>query len=331
MIKLRRRQLLRIVAGAAVLPAIARIARAQAYPSRPITIVVPTGAGGPQDVIARILVEGMRSSLGQPLIIDNVPGAGGTLGTGRVARARPDGYTLEFSVSFSTHVLNGAIYALPYDVIADFAPIVLVADSPQLILAKKALPASDLKELIAWLKANPGKASLGHIGPGSPAHLAGILFQKQTGTQFAFVTYRSAGQAMQDMIAGHIDLMCVAPNISLQHVRAGSIKAYAVMAGKRLQAAPDIPTVDEAGMPRFYASPWYALWAPKGTPPDIIDKLNAAVVHALADSSVRQRLVQTGMEIVSRQEQTPEALAALQKAEIEKWWPIVKEAGIKAE
>jgi tripartite-type tricarboxylate transporter receptor subunit TctC len=158
MMKLARRHLLRILAGAAVLPAIARIARAQAYPSRPITIVVPTGAGGPQDVIARILVEGMRSSLGQPLIIDNVPGAGGTLGTGRVARARPDGYTLEFSVSFSTHVLNGAIYALPYDVIADFAPIVLVADSPQLILAKKALPASDLKELIAWLKANPGKA-----------------------------------------------------------------------------------------------------------------------------------------------------------------------------
>ena len=263
MSKLPRRQFLQLAAGAAAVAGFARLAGAQAYPSRPITVVVPTGAGGPQDVIARILIEGMRPSLGQPLIIDNVPGAAGSLGTGRVARAKPDGYTLGFSVSFSTHVLNAAIYALPYDVIADFAPIALVADSPQIILARKTMPANDLMGLIAWLKANPGKASLGHIGPGSPAHLAGVLFQKQTGTEFQFVTYRSAGQAMQDMIAGHIDLMCVAPNISLQHVRAGSIKAYAVMAKRRLQAAPDIPTVDEAGLPGFYASPWYALWAPK--------------------------------------------------------------------
>jgi tripartite-type tricarboxylate transporter receptor subunit TctC len=329
--RLPRRQFLQLAATAAAGPVTARIAHAQAYPSRPLTVIVPTGAGGPQDVIGRILIEGMRPSLGQPIIVENVPGAGGTLGTGRVARAKPDGYTLAFSVSFSTHVLNAAIYALAYDVIADFAPIALVAESPQLILARKTLPADDLKGLIDWLKAHPGEASLGHIGPGSPAHLAGILFQKLTGTQFQSVTYRSAGQVMQDMIAGHIDLMCVAPNISLPHVRAGSIKAYAVMAKNRLQAAPEIPTVDEAGLPGFYASPWFALWAPNGTPREIIEKLNGAVVTALTDSELRDRLVKTGMEIVPREQQTPEALAALQKTEIEKWWPIIKAAGIKPE
>jgi tripartite-type tricarboxylate transporter receptor subunit TctC len=273
----------------------------------------------------------MHGSLGQPLIIDNVAGASGTIGIGRVARARPDGYTLAFSLSFSTHVLNAAIYALPYDVIEDFEPVALVAHTPQLILATRTMPADELKGLIAWLKANPDKASLGHIGPGSPAHLAGILFQKQTGTKFQFVTYRSAGQAMQDMIAGHIDLMAVAPNIALEHVRAGTIKAYAVMANKRLASAHDIPTVDEAGLPGFYASPWFALWAPKGTPREVIDRLDAAVVEALADNEVRKRLAETGNEIAPREEQTPEALATLQKAEIAKWWPIVKEAGIKAE
>jgi len=322
--RLPRRQFLQLAAAAAA--GRARIARALVYPSRPITVIVPTGAGGPQDVIARILIEGMRPSLGQPIIVENVPGAGGTLGTGRVARD-----TLAFSVSFSTHVLNAAIYALAYDVVADFAPIALVAESPQLILARKTLPADDLKGLIDWLKAHPGQASLGHIGPGSPAHLAGILFQKLTGTQFQSVTYRSAGQAMQDMIAGHIDLMCVAPNISLPQVRAGSIKAYAVMAKNRLQVAPEIPTVDEAGLPGFYASPWFALWAPNGTPREIIEKLNGAVVTALGDGELHDRLVKTGIEIVPREQQTPQALAALQKTEIDKWWPIIKAAGIKPE
>ena len=264
MMKLPRRQFLQLAAGAAAVPAVWRIASAQAYPSRPITIVVPSGAGGPSDVIVRIVAERMRSSLGQPLVIENVTGANGNLGTGRVARAKPDGYTLAFSVSFSTHVVNGAIYALPYDVINDFEPVALVADAPQVILAKKAMPANDLKELTAWLKANPDKASLGHIGPGSPAHVFGILFQKQTSTRFQYVTYRSAAQAMQDMIAGHIDLMFVNPNIALEHVRAGSIKAYAVTAKNRMAAASNIPTVDEAGLPGFYGSPWFAFWAPKG-------------------------------------------------------------------
>ena len=258
-------------------------------------------------------------------------GANGNLGIGRVARAKPDGYTLAFSVSSSTHVFNGAIYALTYDVVNDFAPVALIADSPILILAKKAVPASDLKGLIVWLKANPNKASLGQTGPGSPAHLAGILFQKQTGARFQFANYRSVGQAMQDLIGGHIDLMFVAPNIALEQVRAGSIKAYAVTAKKRLAMTPDIPTVDEAGLPNFYSSVWYAFWGPKGTPRDVIERLNAAVVGTLADTAVRARFADLGQGIFPREQQTPEALAAQQKSEIEKWWPIIKEAGIKAE
>ena len=331
MMKLPRRQFLQLAAGAAAFPAVSRGSQAR----KPIRrgrsrSSCRAGAGGPSDVSRASSPSACAASLGQPLVIENVPGANGTLGTGRVARAKPDGYTLAFSASFSTHVVNGAIYALPYDVVNDFEPVALVADDPQVILAKKAMPANDLKELIAWLKANPDKASLGHIGPGSPAHVAGILFQKQTGTRFQFVTYRSVGQAMQDLIAGHIDLMIFA-TIALEHVRAGSIKAYAVTAKNRLAVAPDIPTVDEAGLPGFYASPWFAIWAPKGTPRDVIDKLNAAVVDALADTAVRSRLAELGYEIVPREQQTPEALGAFHKAEIERWWPILKEAGIKVE
>ena len=328
---MKRRQFLQLAAGAAALPTVSRFASAQAFPSRPITVVVASSSGGPADVIARIIAEGMRASLGQPVIIDNAGGGNGMIGIGRVARAKPDGYTLAFSVSFSTHVVHGAIHRLPYDVISDFEPVALVTDSPQVILAKKAMPANDLNELIGWLRANTDKASLGQTGPGSPAHVAGILFQKQTGTRFQFANYRSAGQAMQDMIAGHIDLMFVAPNIALEHVRAGTIKAYAVTDKSRLAAAPEIPTVDEAGLPGFYASPWHAFWAPKGTPREVIARLNAAVVDSLADTTVRKRLNDIGMQIVPRDQQTPKALGAFQKAEIEKWWPILKEAGIKVE
>ena len=323
-----RRQILQLTAGAFAFPTVVRTANAQAYPSRPITIVVPTGAGGPQDVVARIVTERMRNSLGQPL--ENVAGANGNLGIGRVARANPDGYTLAFSVSFSTHVVNAAIYALPYDVINDFVPIALVAEGPQVILAKNNIPANDLKELIAWLRSNPDKATLGHTGPGSPAHVAGLLFQKLTDTRFQFATYRSAGQAMQDLIAGHIDLMFTAPSIALASVQAGTIKAYAVTAKNRLAVASEVPTVDEVGLPGLYAAPWYAIWAPKGTPRDVVDKLNAAAVNAFANSTTRARLAELGLNLFPRQQQTPEALAAYQKAEIEKWWPILKEAGVKA-
>jgi tripartite-type tricarboxylate transporter receptor subunit TctC len=330
MVRFPRREFLRLAAGAATLPAVSRIASAQSYPSQLVTVIVPSGAGGPTDVIARIVIEHMRGSLGQAFVIENVPAANGTLGVGRVSRAKPDGYTIAFSVSSSTHVFNAAIYALPYDVVNDFEPVGLVTkDRGALIVARKSMPANDLRELIAWLRANPGKATLGHTGPGSPAHVAFIVFQKLTGTRLQEVAYRSAGQAMQDVIAGHIDMMMASPSIGLAAAQAGSVKAYVVTAGNRLVAAPDIPTVDEAGLPGFYAAGWFGLWAPKGTPRDIISRLNAALVDALADTAVRARLDDLGQEIFPRGQQTPEALAALQKAEIEKWWPLIKEAGIK--
>jgi len=303
-------------------------AAAQVYPSRPITVIVSYAAGGSVDVIARLIAERMRVSLGQPVIIENVGGANGTIGTGRVARAAPNGYTLVLGL-LSTHVLNGAVYPLPYDVLNDFEPISLIADSPQVIVAKKAMPAKDLNELIAWLKANPDKASLGSAGAGSPGHLAGVFFQQQTGTRFQFVPYRGIALATQDLVAGQIDMMITSPIVSLPPARAGSIKAYAVTARNRLAAAPDIPTANEAGLPRFYTSSWFALWAPKGTSKTVVGKLNAGVVDALADPAVRKRLGDLGLELFPREQQTPEALAAFHKAEIEKWWPIIKAAGIK--
>jgi len=305
-------------------------ARADAFPSRPITIVVSFPAGGPTDTVARVLAEPMRVALGQPIIIENVTGAAGTIGTGNVARAAPTGYTL--TVGFlGTHVLNGALYKLPYDVLRDFEPIALLASNPQLIVAKRAMPAKDLRELIGWLKANPDKASQGTAGVGSPAHVTGVFFQSVTGTRFAFVPYRGAAPAMQDLIGGQVDLMFDQASNSLPHVRNGNIKAYAVTAATRLPAAPEIPTADEAGLPGFHASVWTGMWAPKDTPSDVISKLNAAVVNALADTRMRQRFVELGQEITPRDHQTPEALRAFQKAEIDKWWPIIKAARITAE
>ena len=305
-------------------------APAQVYPSRPITMVVPFPPGGPLDTVARITAEAMRSSLGQPVIIENVAGAAGSLGVGRVARAAADGYTL--SAGFvGTHVFNGATYTLQYDLLKDFEPISLIANNSWLIVAKKAMPANDLKDLIAWLKANPDKASQGTIGTGSPHHVAGVFFQKETGTRFLFVPYRGAAPAMQALVAGQIELIIDSPTIAMPQVRAGTIKGYAVAAKSRLETAPDIPTVDEAGLPGFYVSSWTGLWAPKGTPKEVIAKLNTAVANGLADAAVRSRFADIGMQVFPREQQTPEALRAHQKAEIAKWWPIIKAAGIKVE
>jgi tripartite-type tricarboxylate transporter receptor subunit TctC len=305
-------------------------AAAQTYPSRPVTLVVPFAPGGPTDTIARIMAEHMRGSLGQPVIIENVSGAGGSIGVGRVARAAPDGYTLCVG-NLSTHVMNGAVYTLPYDVVADFAPVALLSFQPFLIVARKSMPASDLREFVAWLKANSGKASLGIQGVGTAGHVFGMFFSKEIGTNVSLVPYRGAGPALQDLIAGQIDFMIDTPTSSLPQVQAGKINAYAVTAANRLPSAPEIPTVDEAGLPGFHFSFWQALGAPKDTPTGITDKLNGSIVASLADATIRQRFVEQGQEIPPPAQQTPTALAAYHKAQTERWWPIVKAANIKAE
>jgi len=305
-------------------------ATAQLYPSHPITMIVPFPVGGSVDTVGRIVAEQMRGSLGQTVVVENVAGAAGSIGVGRLARAAPDGYTLGMG-QWGTHVANAAIYPLAYDVLKDFEPLALVASNPYLVLARQAIPANDLKELIAWLKANPDKALLGTPGVGSPAHIGGVFFQHATGSRIQFVPYRGGSSAMQDLLAGQIDMMFDSPANSLPQVRAGGIKAFAVTARSRLAAAPDIPTADEAGLPEFYFSSWTALWVPKGTPKEAIARLNAAVADALAEPAVRRRLADLGQDIPPRDQQTPAALGALQKAEIVKWWPIIKAAGIKAE
>src|SRR5215210_5161966 len=305
-------------------------AAAQTYPTRPITMIVPLAAGGPTDTLARILAEHMSRSLGQPILIENITGASATIGVGKAARAAADGYTLTIGNWF-THVLNGAIYSLSYDLENDFAPVALLADNPLLILGKKSLPAGNLQELITWLKANPDKASEGTSGVGSASHVTGLFFQGATNTRFQFIPYRGTAPAMQDLVAGHIDLMFDQVSNSLPYVRDQKIRAYAVTAKTRLASAPDIPTTDEAGVSDFHISVWHAFWVPKGTPESIIAKINAAAVDALADPSVRERLVGLGQQIHLRQQQTPEALANFQRSEIQKWWPIIKAAGITAQ
>jgi len=329
-VNLPRRRFVHLALGAAALPAASPIARAQTYPARPITMIVPFAPGGPTDVIGRIVAEGMRASLGQPVVIENVTGAAGSIGVGRVARAAPDGYTISIG-QWGSHVTNGAIYALPYDLLNDFAPLAWVATGVPLIVSRNTLPAKNLTELIAWLRANPDKASEGTAGAGSPQHIAGVYFQQETGTRFQFVPYRGVAPAMLDLMAGQLDFMIDQATNSLPQVVAGKIRAYAVTAKTRLAAAPEIPTVDEAGLPGFYVSIWQGLWVPKRTPPDIVAKLNAAVVSALATQRLRQRYDEIVQEIPPRDQQTPEALGALQKAEIDKWWPIIKAAGIHGE
>jgi len=322
--------LLRIATGCVLLWGGIAAAPAQVYPSRPITMVVPFAAGGPVDTVARILSEPMRATLGQSIIVENVTGAAGSIGVGRVARAAPDGYTLSIG-HWSTHVVNGAIYPLPYDLLRDLEPIVLLPSNPMIVVSTNAVPAKSLNEFVGWIKANEGKVSAGTAGAGSATHVAGVYFQNVTGTRFQFVPYRGTGPALQDLVAGQIDFIVDQASNSLQHVRDGKIRAYAVTASARLPSAPDIPTVAEAGLPSLDISVWYGLWAPKDTPKEIIAKLNNAAVQALSEPTVRQRFAELGLDIPPRDRLTPEALAAYQKAEIEKWWPVIRGANIKTE
>ena len=306
-------------------------ALAQTYPSRPITVIVPFPAGGGgTDAVARVMIEGMKVSLGQPVVVENVPGAGGSLGVGRAARATPDGYTLSIG-NWASHVGAGAAFPVQYDVLKDFKPVSRIAESPLMIVARKGFPAKDLGELIAWLKANPDKATAGTIGVGSGSHLCGIYFQNTIGTRLQFVPYRGGGLAVQDLVGGQIDLMCDQASNAWPHVRNGLIKPYAVMAKARWFGAPDIPTVEELGLPGIYHSLWTGVWVPKGTPHDVIMRLNAAVRESLADPAVRQKLADLGQDIAPLDRQTPESLGTFHKAEIEKWWPIIKAANIKVQ
>jgi tripartite-type tricarboxylate transporter receptor subunit TctC len=305
-------------------------AAAEDYPSRTITMVVPFPAGGGTSLLARIVAEQMKSELGQPIIIENVSGAGGSIGVAKVARAAPDGYTLLFG-NWASNVGSGAVYPVDYDLLKDFEPIARIADAPLWLVARKNFPANDLKELIAWLKANPGKATAATVGVGSGSHLCGIYLQNALGVRFQFIPYRGGAPASQDLIAGNVDLMCDFSSNSLPFYRAGQIKALAVMSKHRWLGAPEVPTFDEMGVPGIYVSFWHGLWAPKGTPKEIVAKLNTAVVNALADPALQKRFADQGQEIPPRDQQTPEALYAYQKADIDKWWPIIKSAGVKAE
>ncbi len=303
-------------------------ASAQDYPNRPITVMVPFPAGGPTDAIIRNLGERMRVSLGQPLIVEYVTGAGGTVGTTRANRAAPDGYTI-ICGHFGTHATNGAVYQLPYDLVTDFTPISLLPRNPYLVVAQKNLPPNNLREFMAYLKANPGKVNMGHPGVGTGPHLLAIQLANLAGSAMNYIPYRGSGPAMTDLIAGQIDLMVDQVQTSSGQIRAGTIKAYAIAAPTRSSSAPDVPTVDEGGAPGLHMSLWYGFWAPPGTPAPIVKKLNAAVQDALADPEVRARLETLGMEIPPREQQTPKALVAQQKSDIAVWWPIIKAAGIK--
>src|SRR3954447_13810165 len=318
-----------VAAFAVLLAAMGGIA-AQTYPTRPITMVVAFAAGGSGDTISRIIAENMRSTLGQTVIVENVGGAAGSIGVGRVARSQPDGYTISAG-NWPTHVLNGAIYSLNYDLLKDFQPLSLVSTESTVIVGRKSIPPNNLREFIDWVKANPDKGSAGTSGPGSVGHVVGVFFQKETDTKFQFVPYRGVALAMQDMVAGQIDFMFDLSANSLPQVRSGNIKAYAVTSPTRLPAAPDIPTVDEAGLPGFHISNFRGFWAPKGTPREVVLKLNGAIKSALTTPAIQKRLGELGQELFPADKLTPEALGTMQKAEIEKWWPIMKAANIKSQ
>jgi tripartite-type tricarboxylate transporter receptor subunit TctC len=305
-------------------------ALAEKYPSHPITVIVPFSAGGPSDAMMRILAERMKLTLGEAVLIENVTGAGGSIGVGRTVRSAPDGYTIGFG-HLGTNVANGAIYKLGYDLVADLEPVVLLPSNPMIIVSKNAIPAKSLKELLAWLKARPAPATAGTAGAGSGSHIAGLYFENVTGIKLQYVPYRGTAPAINDLIAGQIDLIVDQTSNSIGQVRAGNIRAYAVTADKRIESAPDIPTTDEAGLPGFHMTLWSGLWVPKNTPKDIVAKLNAAAVDALNDPVVRKQLENLGLQMPPKDQLTPEALGAWQKAEIAKWWPMIRAADVKVE
>jgi tripartite-type tricarboxylate transporter receptor subunit TctC len=320
----------RILIAACIVATTAATASAQPYPSRPITMIVPFGAGGPTDALARIITQRMSVTLGQSILIENVTGAAGTIAVGRVARAAPDGYTLVIG-NWASHVVNSAIYKTPFDYVADFEPVARLSGNPYIVVGKNALPKT-LPELVAWLKANPDKATEGTGGVGSGQHVGGVYFQKVTGTSFQFVPYRAgSSDVMRDVVAGHIDLTIDQAISSLPYIRQGQVRAFAVADSKRLASAPDIPTVDEAGAPGVYVVAWYGMWMPKGTPKEIIAKFSGAALEAMADPDVRKRLADLGQDIPAPELLTSAALGTFYRAEIAKWWPIIKEAGIKIE
>ena len=324
------RRWLTVTVATLVFLAWADMAAAQNYPTRAMTMIVPFPAGGATDTLARFLAEKMRAVLGQPVIIENVAGAAGSLGVGRAVRSAADGYTLSIGTS-TTHMLTGGLYALQFDLLKDLEPVIQIGSEPLLIVGRKSLPADDLKGLIAYLKANPDKASVGIAGVGATGHLTGISFQKETGTRFQFVPYRGNAPGMQDLLAEQIDFMIEPSSNFKSLVGAGSVKPYAITGRTRLPSSPDIPTADEAGLPGFFASLWYGLWVPKNTPKDIVAKLNATMVQVLADPPVQKRFAELGIQITAPAQQSPEALRVYQKAESERWWPIIKASNIKVD
>jgi tripartite-type tricarboxylate transporter receptor subunit TctC len=307
---------------------IAADAAAQNFPTRPVTIIVPFAAGGPSDVLARVLGERMRTTLNQTVIVENVTGAGGTIGVTRAARAPADGYTISFG-HLGTHVINGSIYPLTFDLLSDLDPIGLIGGNPQMVVSKNAVPAKNLKELIAWIKANEANVTFGTAGVGSGSHFSGLYFQSLIGTKARYVPYRGTGPAMQDLVAGNIDIIVDQASNAMPQVQGGKIRAYAITQNKRIAAGPDIPTVDEAGLPGYHIWLWSGMWVPKGTPKDVIAKLNAALREALADPGVLKRFADLGLEAAPDNRRAPEALRAHQKAEADKWWPMIKAAGVK--
>ena len=307
---------------------IAAPANAQTFPSKPITIIVPFAAGGPSDVLSRTIGERMHAILNQTVVIENVTGAGGTIGVTRAARSPADGYTISMG-HLGTHVVNGAIYPLTFDLVDDLDPVAMLGANPMMIVSKNAIPATSLKELIDWVKANQNKATFGTAGVGSGAHFSGVYFQSLIGTHAQYVPYRGTAPALQDLVAGQIDIIVDQASNSLPQVQSGTIRAYAVTDSRRLSAAPNIPAVDEAGLPGFHVSLWSGFWVPKGTPRDVVAKLNGAVRAAFADPSVKKRYAELGLEFPAADQQTPEALRAHQKAEVAKWWPVIKAANVK--